>query len=34
MRFADPGWLLLLVVPLGLGAIMLRNGAAPPDFPR
>src|SRR4051794_41396400 len=30
MRFADPGWLLLLVVPLGLGGIMLRNRAAPP----
>src|SRR4051794_25142 len=30
MRFADPGWLLLLVAPLGLGGIMLRNRAAPP----
>ncbi len=30
MRFADPGWLLLVAVPFALGVGMLRNRAAPP----
>src|SRR5262245_6219183 len=30
MRFADPGWLLLLVVPLALGVGMLRARHTPP----
>ena len=30
MRFADPIWLLLLAVPLALGARMLRDRGAPP----
>ena len=30
MRFADPGWLLLLAIPLALGVGMLRHRAAPP----
>jgi Ca-activated chloride channel homolog len=30
MRFADPAWLLLLLVPLALGLAMLRSRRAPP----
>ena len=32
MRFADPGWLLLVAVPLALGVGMLRNRGAPPPL--
>jgi len=32
MRFADPGWLLLLAVPLALAVAMLRDRAAPPPL--